>query len=153
MTPGDGVGTGDATNPDGSLFGVSNSTTTVMAKYEKGGMVSFARSAASWVIRHVKRYAGLQRRQATSLPDVNNATLRAIGVEFAANASSPRQNITASNEVIVSAGAIHTPQLLKLSGIGPTAELQTLSIPVLVDLPGVGTNLQDHPLVGVYCKL
>lgn len=66
-------------------------------------------------------------------------------------ATSTRQNITANREVIVSAGAVHTPQLLKLSGVGPSAELHGYSIPVLIDLPGVGTNLQDHILVGVFC--
>lgn len=59
--------------------------------------------------------------------------------------------MTANREVIVSAGAIHTPQLLKLSGIGLASELQNHSVPVLADLPGVGTNLQDHMLVGLYC--
>lgn len=59
--------------------------------------------------------------------------------------------MTANREVIISAGAIHSPQLLKLSGVGPTTELQNHSIPVMIDLPGVGTNLQDHILVGVYC--
>lgn len=47
-------------------------------------------------------------------------------------------------EVIVSGGAINSPQLLMLSGIGPGAHLQDLGIPVLADLPGVGQNLQDH---------
>ncbi len=46
--------------------------------------------------------------------------------------------------MIVSAGSINTPQLLKLSGIGPAAELQEHGINVLRDLPGVGENLQDH---------
>lgn len=64
----------------------------------------------------------------------------------------PRRNITVTREVILAAGAIHTPQLLKLSGLGPSSELRQLQIPVLVDLPGVGTNLQDHALVGVFCK-
>lgn len=44
----------------------------------------------------------------------------------------------------MAAGAFNTPQLLKLSGIGPKAELQSFNIPVVVDLPGVGTNLQDR---------
>lgn len=47
---------------------------------------------------------------------------------------------------------MHTPQVLKLSGLGPANELHSLQIPVLVDLPGVGMNLQDHALVGVFCK-
>jgi choline dehydrogenase-like flavoprotein len=47
------------------------------------------------------------------------------------------------------AGAIGSPQLLMLSGIGPADHLRTLNIPVLCDLPGVGANLQDHPAVAV----
>ena len=50
----------------------------------------------------------------------------------------------ATREVIVSAGAINSPQLLKLSGIGPGAELQEAGIPVVREAPGVGENLQDH---------
>jgi choline dehydrogenase len=53
----------------------------------------------------------------------------------------------ASKEVILSAGAINSPQLLLLSGIGPAADLAALGIPVAVDLPGVGRNLQDHILL------
>ncbi|PHH80534.1 hypothetical protein CDD80_1046 [Ophiocordyceps camponoti-rufipedis] len=52
--------------------------------------------------------------------------------------------IRAAREVIISAGAFNTPQLLKLSGIGPREELERFGIPVLVDSPGVGTNLQDR---------
>jgi choline dehydrogenase len=50
----------------------------------------------------------------------------------------------ATREVIVSGGAINSPQLLKLSGIGPGAELREAGIPVVHDSPGVGENLQDH---------
>ena len=60
---------------------------------------------------------------------------------------------TPAGEVIVACGAFNTPQLLKLSGIGPSAELQALNIPVLVDLPGVGTNLQDRYEVSVVTQL
>lgn len=45
---------------------------------------------------------------------------------------------------MLAAGAINSPQLLMLSGIGPAAALQKLGIEVLVNLPGVGQNLQDH---------
>lgn len=71
-----------------------------------------------------------------------------VGVEYAPDAQSARQNVSAAREVIVSAGAIHSPQLLMLSGIGPASALQALQIPVAVDIPGVGNNLQDHYLVG-----
>ena len=50
----------------------------------------------------------------------------------------------AGEEVILSAGAVNSPQLLLLSGIGPTKPLRRLRIPVKADLPGVGLNLQDH---------
>jgi choline dehydrogenase len=49
-----------------------------------------------------------------------------------------------AGEVILSAGAIQSPQLLQLSGIGPARLLSSLGIPVVADLPGVGENLQDH---------
>ncbi|PYI05227.1 choline dehydrogenase [Aspergillus sclerotiicarbonarius CBS 121057] len=54
-----------------------------------------------------------------------------------------------TREVIISGGVYNSPQLLKLSGIGPAAELTSHNIPVLVDLPGVGTNLQDHYEINV----
>jgi choline dehydrogenase len=57
----------------------------------------------------------------------------------------------AAGEVILSAGAIDTPRLLMLSGIGPHAELQQLGIATIVDLPGVGQNLQDHVLLAGLC--
>ena len=50
----------------------------------------------------------------------------------------------ARREVILSGGPINSPQLLKLSGVGPAAELAALGIPIVHDLPGVGENLQDH---------
>ncbi|KAH9904753.1 GMC oxidoreductase [Xylariomycetidae sp. FL2044] len=61
-------------------------------------------------------------------------------------------SVYASREVIVSAGAFNTPQLLKLSGVGPAAELESFDIPVIVDSPGVGGNMQDRYEVGVVGK-
>ncbi|KAJ0328882.1 hypothetical protein COL5a_004672 [Colletotrichum fioriniae] len=52
-----------------------------------------------------------------------------------------------SRNVVLAAGAVHTPQLLQLSGIGPEKLLQSLDIDVVVDLPGVGANFQDHPSI------
>jgi choline dehydrogenase len=55
----------------------------------------------------------------------------------------------AGTEVILCAGAIGSPQLLMLSGVGPAAELRALGIPPGADLPGVGAGLQDHPMVPI----
>ncbi len=71
----------------------------------------------------------------------NNCT----GVHVVNNAFGRQRRIAAAKEVIVSAGAIGTPQLLMLSGIGPAEHLREVGIDVLVDAPGVGENLQDHP--------
>ena len=71
---------------------------------------------------------------------------RASGVEIIRHGE--LQEIHAETEVILSAGAYNSPQLLLLSGIGPASDLTPLMIPVRVDLP-VGEGLQDHPSVGM----
>ncbi len=72
---------------------------------------------------------------------------RAVGVTVVRDGQ--RQSFTASNEVVLAGGAVNSPQLLMLSGIGPAASLRRLGIDVVNDLPGVGANLQDHPTVQV----
>jgi choline dehydrogenase len=91
---------------------------------------------------------------------------RAIGVEYinkahvyradpaalkenANPATLPRAQVRAGREVIIAGGAFNSPQLLKLSGVGPRAELEKFGISVVADLPGVGENLQDRYEVGV----
>jgi choline dehydrogenase len=71
---------------------------------------------------------------------------RATGVEIAFNGQI--QRITAGLEVVLSLGAMNTPKVLMLSGIGDQAELQRLGIPVVQHLPGVGQNFQDHFGIG-----
>lgn len=68
----------------------------------------------------------------------------AAGVQYIDRSTNQVYNGTASNEVILAAGAVHSPHILQLSGVGPKALLQNLGIPVVVDLPGVGTNFQDQ---------
>jgi choline dehydrogenase-like flavoprotein len=57
--------------------------------------------------------------------------------------------VHARKDIILAAGAINTPRLLLLSGIGPRAQLDSLGIPVVTDLAGVGNNMQDHFTFGV----
>src|SRR5690606_10591071 len=69
---------------------------------------------------------------------------RATGIEFLRGGQLSR--LSCRREVILSGGAFNSPHLLMLSGIGPAAELREHGIPVLADLPGVGSNLQDHAM-------
>jgi choline dehydrogenase len=71
---------------------------------------------------------------------------RATGVEVERGGET---FVVTGNEIILSAGAIGSPHILLLSGVGPAAQLTSLGIPVVADLPGVGKNLRDHPLVWV----
>lgn len=76
---------------------------------------------------------------------------RAVGVAFI------QQGVTrtarARKEVILAGGAVNSPQLLQLSGVGPGALLQQLGVPVVKDLPGVGENLQDHYMIPMQWRL
>ncbi|WP_051593894.1 GMC family oxidoreductase [Bordetella hinzii] len=79
---------------------------------------------------------------------------RAVGVAYC----DPRQpsaarSVRANREVIVASGAINTPKLLQLSGLGPGDFLRELGIPVVRDLPGVGENLSDHYSVRVVARV
>ena len=67
---------------------------------------------------------------------------RAVGVEY--RQGDATRIATVRREVILSGGPINTPKLLKLSGVGPSAELREFGIEVVADRPGVGENLQDH---------
>jgi choline dehydrogenase len=94
-----------------------------------------------------------------------DAHRRAIGIEYRRGARLYRADrspaaedgercvVRAAREVILSAGAFNTPQLLMLSGIGPRAALQQHGIPVRVDLPEVGRRLQDRYEVGVVNRM
>lgn len=77
---------------------------------------------------------------------------RAIGIEYEQNGEIHMAQ--ARREVLLTAGAINSPQLLLLSGVGPAAELRDLGITVKHDLPGVGRRLNDHPdtVVQYLCK-
>lgn len=77
---------------------------------------------------------------------------RAVGVEYKKWRFGRRRRVYAAREVILAGGAINSPQLLLLSGVGPRAELERHGIAVRRDLPGVGGNLQDHLDINVIRK-
>ncbi|GAA2075434.1 GMC family oxidoreductase N-terminal domain-containing protein [Aeromicrobium halocynthiae] len=72
---------------------------------------------------------------------------RAVGVTY--RRDGVEHTVHVDGEVVLSGGAVNSPQLLMLSGIGPAAQLREVGVEVAVDLPGVGSNLQDHPVSGV----
>ena len=109
-------------------------------------------------VSHGRRYSAAEAYLRDPLPNLRvllGATVtkvvvsgsRATGVEIVAK-DGRREVVSASREVIVSAGAFGSPQILMLSGIGPAEHLSGLGIPVLADLP-VGDNLHDHLYVPV----
>ncbi|KAG1851476.1 hypothetical protein DFJ58DRAFT_886414 [Suillus subalutaceus] len=88
--------------------------------------------------------------------DTSSSIPRAIGVEFASQSDvgivGPKFHARATKEVIVSGGSIYSPHILMLSGIGPAVQLSRHNIPVVLDAPGVGANLLDHPAVPLRFK-
>lgn len=100
-------------------------------------------------------------RRRRNLRVVTNALVRRVTFDRGAGSDAPRatgvyvdiggitRHARARREVILAGGAINTPQLLMLSGIGPAERLEEHGIPVLVDSAGVGANLQDHLVSGL----
>jgi choline dehydrogenase-like flavoprotein len=83
--------------------------------------------------------------------------LNATGVQFTSltDPESEAVTVSARREVILAAGTIHTPQILMLSGVGPSDHLEDAGIDAKVDLAGVGSNFQDHsyiPSISYRCK-
>jgi choline dehydrogenase-like flavoprotein len=81
---------------------------------------------------------------------VNISGGKATGVTFVTKGPDGRRHqahVRAGGEVVLSAGAVHSPQILKLSGVGPREELEEHGIDCVQDLPAVGENLQDHPAI------
>jgi choline dehydrogenase-like flavoprotein len=108
-------------------------------------------SAASAYLR-----AATARRNLTVRTDVTVCKIvleagRAVGVQYVHRGRVA--TAYADREVLVAAGAIGSPKLLLLSGIGPARDLEQLGIPVVRNLPGVGQNLHDHPRVDLFYEL
>ena len=102
-------------------------------------------SSATAYLREAERRPNLEVRTGAHVSKILFDGNRAVGVQYG------EEKILAA-EVILSAGAIQSPQLLQLSGVGPAQLLSSLGIPVVLDLPGVGENLQDHLQLRVMYK-
>src|SRR3954447_9869924 len=105
-------------------------------------------SAADAYLRPVLGRPNLEVRTNVTVLGVEIENGRAVGVRIS-RGRGREELVRAEREVLLSAGAIGSPQLLLLSGIGPADHLQEVGVPVRHDLPGVGQNLQDHPFVTV----
>ncbi len=123
-----------------SQDGFARGQTTIRAGRRCSAAVAFLRPALAR--GHVTL---ISRVLATNLVMAGH---RAVGVAYLSGTE--RHEVFAEREVILSAGVFNTPQLLMLSGIGPADHLRATGITPLVDLPGVGGNLQDH-LAVKYC--
>ena len=99
-------------------------------------------SAARAFLQPVRGRSNLTVLTETKVLKINFSERRAVSV-LISNSGGTR-TIGVSGEVILSAGAIESPKLLQLSGIGPGALLQSLRIPVIADSPSVGRNLREH---------
>src|SRR5690606_17619771 len=145
---------GPATNP---LFGAfleatrqaGFESTSAVNGYRQEGFAAFDRnvhrgrrlSAARAYLHPVKRRANLDVVTRALVTRVRFDGDRATGVDYVRRGS--RRSVSAG-EVILCGGAINTPQLLQLSGVGDAGHLRSLGIDVVAHLPGVGENLQDH---------
>jgi len=107
-------------------------------------------SAASAYLRPAMRRGNLEVKTNTLVTRVLFDGTRARGVEFATGDA--RHVVRARREVILSAGAINSPQLLELSGVGDAQLLRTHGIAVVRDAPSVGRGLQDHVCVSYFYK-
>jgi choline dehydrogenase len=146
---------GPATNP---LFGAfmgavqqaGYSLTDDVNGYRQEGFARFDRtinrgrrwSAARAYLHPAMKRPNLTVRTRTPVHRVVMSGTRAVGVEYSHGRGTVQQ--IGAGEVILCGGAFNTPQLLQLSGIGNAEELTALGITPVLDLPGVGENLQDH---------
>jgi choline dehydrogenase len=131
------VAAGFARNPD--FNGAEQAGVGPYQVMQKNGVRSSAASAYLHPIRSRTNLTVITRALATRVLFEN---ARAVGVEY--RHRDQTETVRAEREVLLACGAIASPQLLMLSGIGPAPELTAHGIDVRVDLPQVGQNLQDH---------
>ena len=99
-------------------------------------------SASSAFVKPVEGRKNLTVRLNAQTLKIEVQNGRAVGITVAAGTGT--ETLNADREVIISCGAIGSPRLLQLSGVGPADSLRAAGVPVVHDLPGVGSNMQDH---------
>ena len=99
-------------------------------------------SAADGYLRPARKRPNLRVETGAHVARILFEGTRAVGIQY--RQGGQLREVRAAREIIVSAGALQSPQLLQLSGVGPAPLLQSFGIPVIQHLPGVGENLQDH---------
>ncbi|MPZ57742.1 MAG: choline dehydrogenase [Rhizobiales bacterium] len=108
-------------------------------------------TAARGFLKPVLHRANLRLETRCLVEGVDFDNLRAAGVRW--RQAGVARSARCRGEVILSAGSIGSPQLMMLSGVGPAAQLQSLGVPIVLDRPGVGENLQDHLQVRLAFKV
>ena len=126
-------------------------TTYGVGTYQLGIGKRWRSSSASAFLKPVRARSNLTIITHAQVSRVVFKGKVATGVDWIRNGKT--ETASADREVILSAGALQSPQLLQLSGIGPADLLRRLNIPVLVDAPEVGQNLQDHYQARTIVKL
>src|SRR4051812_32975822 len=107
-------------------------------------------SAATGYLKPARGRPNLTVRTGAAVTRIVIENGRAVGVELIEDGRTA--TIRCEREVLVTSGAIGSPRLLQLSGIGPAGHLRAVGVPVVHDLPGVGSNLQDHLDLYVICE-
>lgn len=108
-------------------------------------------SAATAFLKPARKRKNLTVLTGTNADRILFKDRRAVGI--ACRAGGRAFEIRTQGEVILSAGALHSPKLLQLSGIGPANVLQSLGIPLVLDSPGVGANMLEHRLLMMSYRL
>ena len=128
-------------------FNSGNTVTHGANWFQINGREDGTRSSSSVSYLHpiMDSRRNLEIRTGVRAKRVNFDGTRATGIDYLDPDMIHTRTVAARREVVLSTGAIDTPKLLMLSGIGPAEHLREVGVDVLVDAPGVGSNLQDHP--------
>ncbi|KAI0295836.1 GMC oxidoreductase [Multifurca ochricompacta] len=136
---------GDFNSPQGCL-GVSSFTFTLDGKGQRHSVAKAYLSPS--VLERPNLTVAVHTTTEKILFENSPSGPRAIGVQLAKSASAQKYRVKAKKEVIICSGAVGTPHLLQVSGLGPKEDLEKVGVTVVKDLPQVGKHFQDHAAGG-----